>query len=186
MGITNDLFPQEFSFGVDPQQMRLCDPIPDPEDIADPATGRRGIDNFESFMRFLAPVGRGAVDDTVRNGETVFSAIGCAACHVPSSARDRVRIRRSTEGRCRYSRIFCCMTSVLATAFVRQRQNLERFERRRCGSFASGGPFSTTAAQPTSRRRFGRHRNEADLARLGFERLSSLDRAALFAFLRSL
>src|SRR5207342_2681225 len=74
MGITNELFPREFSFGIDAQQLRLCDPIPDPEDIADPATGRRGIDNFEAFMRFLAPVGRGTVDSTVRAGESVFAA----------------------------------------------------------------------------------------------------------------
>jgi CxxC motif-containing protein (DUF1111 family) len=84
MGITSDLFPLEQSFGIDPELMRLCDPIPDPEDIEDRATGRRGIDNFEVFMQFLAPVGRGPVDDQVRAGELVFDAVGCAACHVPS------------------------------------------------------------------------------------------------------
>ena len=60
MGITNDLFPHEVAFGITPAQMRLCDPIPDPEDVADPRTRRRGIDNFASFMRFLAPVAREA------------------------------------------------------------------------------------------------------------------------------
>ena len=84
MGITNDLFPRESSFGVSEAQMRRCDPIPDPEDIRDPVTRRRGIDNFEAFMKFLAPLARGTIDDTVRNGERVFAAIGCAACHVPS------------------------------------------------------------------------------------------------------
>ena len=59
MGITSDLFPNEQSFGISAELMRLCDPIPDPEDIPDPATGRRGIDNFEAFMQFLAPIGRG-------------------------------------------------------------------------------------------------------------------------------
>jgi len=84
MGITNDFFPQELAFGISPEQMKLCDPIPDPEDRADPRTRRRGIDNFESFMKFLAPAGRGTIDDTVRAGEAVFSAVGCAACHVPA------------------------------------------------------------------------------------------------------
>jgi CxxC motif-containing protein (DUF1111 family) len=83
MGITSDLFPREQSFGIAPELMRLCDPIPDPEDVAEPATGRRGIDNFESFMKFLAPVARGPVDAEVRLGEQTFDAIGCAACHVP-------------------------------------------------------------------------------------------------------
>src|SRR2546425_1811249 len=35
-------------------------------------------------MRFLAPVARGPIDAVVRDGERIFSAIGCAACHVPA------------------------------------------------------------------------------------------------------
>jgi len=84
MGITNDLFASELASGVDAERMRLCDPLPDPEDAVEPSTNRRGIDNFESFMKFLAPVARGPIDDRVRAGEQVFSAIGCTACHVPT------------------------------------------------------------------------------------------------------
>jgi mono/diheme cytochrome c family protein len=83
MGITNDLFPQELALGISADHMRVCDRIPDPEDIRDPQTGRRGIDNFASFMKLLAPVGRGPIDDTARAGEQVFGALGCAACHTP-------------------------------------------------------------------------------------------------------
>jgi CxxC motif-containing protein (DUF1111 family) len=75
MGITNDLFPNEFSFGISEAQMRFCDPIPDPEDRRDPATRRRGIDNFETFMRFLAPVPRARMDETTANaGPVVFGS----------------------------------------------------------------------------------------------------------------
>jgi CxxC motif-containing protein (DUF1111 family) len=84
MGITNDLFPDELAFGVTPEQMKQCDRIPDPEDQPDRRTRRRGIDNFEAFMKFLAPAGRGSIDDTVRTGEALFGAVGCASCHVPS------------------------------------------------------------------------------------------------------
>jgi CxxC motif-containing protein (DUF1111 family) len=83
MGITNDLFPSELAVGVSSEAMRLCDRLPDPEDVVDPATGLAAIDNFEAFMRFLAPPPRGAIDDVVRAGEAVFQSIGCAACHVP-------------------------------------------------------------------------------------------------------
>ena len=83
MGITSDLFPNEQMFGIDPELMRVCDPLPDPEDIAEPATGRRGIDNFESFMVFLAPIGRGRIDSPVQMGARVFDAIECDTCHVP-------------------------------------------------------------------------------------------------------
>jgi CxxC motif-containing protein (DUF1111 family) len=84
MGITNDFFPEELAFGISAAQMKRCDPIPDPEDRPNPRTRRRGIDNFEAFMKFLAPAGRGPIDESVRAGEAVFGAAGCAACHVPS------------------------------------------------------------------------------------------------------
>jgi CxxC motif-containing protein (DUF1111 family) len=84
MGITNDLFPEELAFGITTEQMKLCDPIPDPEDQPDRRTRRRAIDKFESFMKFLAPAGRGPIDETARAGEAVFGAAGCASCHVPS------------------------------------------------------------------------------------------------------
>ena len=83
MGITNDLFPEELAIGVSAERMKVCDRIPDPEDVRDPRTGRRGIDNFERFMQLLAPLQRGAVDDTARRGEQVFVESGCAACHTP-------------------------------------------------------------------------------------------------------
>jgi len=84
MGITNELFPQELTFGLTEAQLRLCDPIVDPEDVPEPGTGRRGIDNFEMFMKFLAPLPRRSVTVAVAAGEALFDAVGCAACHVPT------------------------------------------------------------------------------------------------------
>jgi CxxC motif-containing protein (DUF1111 family) len=83
MGITNDLFPDEVALGVSPEQMSLCSPKRGNEDVRDRMTGLRGIDKFEAFMKLLAPIARGPVDDTVRAGEVAFKAIGCASCHVP-------------------------------------------------------------------------------------------------------
>jgi CxxC motif-containing protein (DUF1111 family) len=83
MGITNDLFRTELGLGVTPELFQRCDPFPDPEDRIDPATRRRGIDNFASFMKFLAPVPRAVGDASAAEGERVFSALGCASCHTP-------------------------------------------------------------------------------------------------------
>ena len=101
MGITNDLFPDELASGVSGDRMRLCDPIPDPEDIRDPRTNRRGIDNFASFMRFLAPLARLTPDAAARSGEQVFTAIGCATCHVPvlTTGRNPNRLFDESGGR---------------------------------------------------------------------------------------
>ena len=84
MGVTNDVFPLEPLGGISQARLRECDLVKDPEDLADPRTGKRAIDNFESFMKFLAPLPRGPITDEVRVGEQVFSALGCASCHVPS------------------------------------------------------------------------------------------------------
>jgi len=84
MGITNELFPDELVPGIPAEQLRLCDPIPDPEDRPDPRTHLTALDNFEAFLRFLAPPPRGTVDDAARAGEQLFSAVGCALCHVPA------------------------------------------------------------------------------------------------------
>jgi len=84
MGITNDLFPHEPYGGISEARMRECDRVKDPEDVPDPRTGKRAIDNFAAFMKFLAPLSRGPITDQARTGEQVFNALGCASCHVPS------------------------------------------------------------------------------------------------------
>ena len=63
MGITNDLFRNEVAPGIDPETLKLCDLIPDPEDRRDPLTGLRGIDAFEAFLKVLAPIERATFDD---------------------------------------------------------------------------------------------------------------------------
>jgi CxxC motif-containing protein (DUF1111 family) len=83
MGITNDLFREEVAAGIDPEMLELCDPAADPEDGPEPLTGLRGIDAFEAFMKFLAPLDRGPIDERVIRGEALFTATGCASCHVP-------------------------------------------------------------------------------------------------------
>lgn len=86
MGITNDVFPEEPHGGISAAQLRECDLLRDPEDLVDPRTGKRAIDNFEAFMKFLAPPARGTITDEVRAGEQVFTAVGCASCHIPALA----------------------------------------------------------------------------------------------------
>ena len=84
MGITNDVFPNEPRGGISEARLRECDRLRDPEDLVDPRTGKRAIDNFAAFMKFLAPAPRGTITDEVRVGEQVFAAVGCTACHVPA------------------------------------------------------------------------------------------------------
>ena len=82
MGITNALFPHELALGVSKEVLELADPRPALEDVRDRTTGLRGIDNFESFMKFLAPLERGLITPSVIKGDQIFKIIGCENCHV--------------------------------------------------------------------------------------------------------
>ena len=84
MGITNDLFAKEAYANLHEDKLSsTCRVVQKIEDIRDRRTGRRGIDNFESFLKFLAPVLREPVSSAAARGETLFSEIGCASCHFP-------------------------------------------------------------------------------------------------------
>ena len=186
MGITNDLFPQESSFGVSESQMRRCDPIPDPEDIRNPVTRRRGIDNFEAFMKFLAPIARATVDDTVRHGEQVFAAIGCAACHVPS-------LTTGPSSHPAFNRRPVPLFSDLLLHDVGTGDGIRQApaEPEEIRTPALWGlrfrrPLLHDGVAANIEDAIRRHRNEAELARVGFEALPPPDLAALLTFLRSL
>ena len=75
MGITNDLFPHGAG-GRDlaTSECASCDPHSRARrTFAIRARGRRGIDNFASFMKFLAPVARGSIDETVEERRAMFA-----------------------------------------------------------------------------------------------------------------
>ena len=186
MGITNDLFPQEVAVGISQERMRVCDPHPEPEDIRDPRTGRRGIDNFASFMKFLAPVARGPIDETVRNGERVFSAIGCSACHTPA-------LTTGPSANPLFNRVAVPLFSDLLLHDIATGDGIQQ---------ASGAPeeIRTPALWGLRLRRpllhdgsaatiedaISRHRGEAALAIQSYSTSTAEERAALLAFLRSL
>jgi CxxC motif-containing protein (DUF1111 family) len=186
MGITNDLFPTELAFGISPEQMRLCDRIPDPEDSIEPATKRRGIDNFESFMKFLGQPPRGAVDDQARAGERVFAEIGCAACHVPAITTGR-------SDNPLFDRRSVALFSDLLLHDIGTGDGIDQ-------AAATGAEIRTPAlwglrerrpllhngSAPTIEAAIERHGGEADRVRAAFQALPADRRAALLAFLLTL
>ena len=186
MGITNDLFSQELASGVSAERMRVCDPIPDPEDIRDPRTGRRGIDNFASFMKFLAPLGRGPIDETARNGERLFGAMGCATCHAPVLATgpsanplfDRRAVPLFSD---------LLLHDVGTGDGIQQEAGApEEIRTPALWGLRFRRPLLHDGSAATIENAIGRHAGEADLARRSFEQAAEDDRAALVAFLKSL
>jgi CxxC motif-containing protein (DUF1111 family) len=186
MGITNDIFPLEFAFGVPAAQMRLCDPFPDPEDKRDLRTGRRGIDNFESFMRFLAPIARSQVTDITLAGERLFSAIGCATCHVP-------RLTTGPSSHPSFNRRDVDLFSDLLLHDVGTLDGIRQgaAEPSEIRTPALWGlrfrrPLLHDGSAATIVESIERHGGEADLAKRGFMALPPAERERLLTFLRSL
>jgi CxxC motif-containing protein (DUF1111 family) len=186
MGITNDLFREELALGIDTGRMRVCDPIPEPEDVADPLTRRRGIDNFASFMRFLAPVERAAGDDVTREGERVFAAIGCAACHVP--ALETGTSRNPLFDRRRVSLFSDLLLHDVGTGDGIRQGAAEPDEIRTPALWGlrHRRPLLHDGSTATITDAVLRHAGEAARARVGFERLPDDERLALLRFLSSL
>jgi len=186
MGITNDLFPQELAVGVTADRMQGCDLIPEVEDKRDPRTGRRGIDNFASFMKFLAPVARGAGSDATRIGEQVFGAIGCAACHTPS-----MQTGPSASPLFNHRQVPLFSDLLLhdigtGDGIAQADAAPEEIRTPALWGLRFRRPLLHDGSAATIEDAIGRHANEAELARRGFERATEPDRAALLAFLRSL
>jgi CxxC motif-containing protein (DUF1111 family) len=82
LGLTTHLHPQEETVNGVPIPAGT-DPMPEPE------IDERGLNMLTSYMRFLAAPPRAvpsstAGRDSVDQGEGVFTALGCADCHVPS------------------------------------------------------------------------------------------------------
>jgi CxxC motif-containing protein (DUF1111 family) len=166
--------------------MRACDPFPDPEDRRDPATRRRGIDNFESFMRFLAPVERGEITPRAQEGERIFRAIGCAACHVPALATgpsaNPLFHRRSVP---LFSDLL--LHDVGTGDGIRQgAAAAEEIRTPALWGLRFRRPLLHDGGAATIPAAIERHAGEAALARRGYQRLGDADRASLMAFLRSL
>jgi CxxC motif-containing protein (DUF1111 family) len=186
MGITNDLFPQELAFGISPEQMKLCDPIPDPEDQPDRRTRRRGIDNFEAFMKFLAPIGRGAIDDTVRSGEALFASVGCATCHVPA-------LQTGPNANPLFNRKAVPLFSDLllhdigtADGIRQEAATALEFKTAALWGIRMRRPLLHDGSAPTVEDAIGFHIKEALPARTRFLALAPEQKAALIAFVMSL
>jgi len=74
MGITSPLFPEENTSSG--RSVAAFDPTADPEDDGEDVVA------FANFMRSTKAPSRGPLTADVQAGDTVFTRIGCATCHV--------------------------------------------------------------------------------------------------------
>ncbi len=182
MGITNDLFPTENAPNGNQKLLAKCDKVADPEDTRDPQTGRRGIDNFTNFMRFLAPPPRGAQTLQVQVGEGIFHLLGCAVCHHPSFTA--VSSNHAIGGQivAAYSDFLLhdIGTGDGIGPFV------DKFRTPPLWGLRASAPYLHDGSAATPDQAIRAHDGQARSARKGFELLPNAARESLLAFLNSL
>ena len=187
MGITNELFPHEAGdrrVGGAHETVRSDAGSRRRARSPDPPGGDRQLRGVHEVS---APPPRGAIDQAARDGEQMFNAIGCAACHVPvlqTAALAPSALRPARRA------------ALLGSAAARRRHGrrhsagLGAAERDShagaVGTCAFAARSCTTAApaRPKMRSPAIAARPKASGAR--FEQLSTAQRRALLAFLNSL
>ncbi|MBI4456032.1 MAG: hypothetical protein HY644_09060 [Acidobacteria bacterium] len=186
MGITNALFPDEVCPGGDCDAIRLVDAVRDPEDRLDRNTGLRGIDNFENFMRLLGPPPRAAINAEIVRGEQLFQYVGCHSCHVPSFKSGPSPVKALS-----FKQFFpygdFLLHDIGTGDGIRQGEGgPEEIRTPPLWGVRFRAPFLHNGSAPTIKRAIEMHRAEAESSRERYERLSQMDKDALFAFLNSL
>ena len=187
MGITNDLFTAEAFKNVHEEKLAsTCLAVLKNEDIRDRRTGRRGIDNFESFLKFLAPPARGPITAAVARGESIFNEIGCASCHVP-------QLMTGQNPNALFDRMPVALFSDLLLHDIGTGDDIEQED-------AKGNEIRTPAlwglrfrrpllhdgSAPSIERAIERHGGEAASVTSRYSRGPAADKAELLAFLKSL
>ncbi len=186
MGITNALFPKEACPGGDCELVELIDPAPDPEDGPERLTGLRGIDNFESFMRFLGPPPRGPITEAAALGEAVFQEIGCASCHVPTLQTGPHPVEALNRKQFHPYGDFLLHDIGTGDGIAQADARPEEIRTTPLWGLRFRAPFLHNGRAPTIEAAIRAHGGEATASRAAFEELSDEQRRVLLAFLNSL
>ena len=83
MGVTNALFPQENAPNGNAEVLARLDTVVDPEDTADPETGKADFQLAADFVKYLGAPPRHPKNASALAGQVLFKDTGCADCHTP-------------------------------------------------------------------------------------------------------
>ena len=186
MGITNDLFPAEVCPGGECAKIAFFNPVPGLQDALNPNTGMRGIDNFENFMRLLGPPPRGPITEEAMEGERLFRAVGCTACHTPAFVTGESPVKALSAKRFFPFSDFLLHDVGTGDGIVQGDARPEEIRTSPLWGARLRAPFLHDGRASTLRQAVELHSGESARSREQFEKLSDAEQAALLAFLHTL
>ncbi|HYT70635.1 MAG TPA: di-heme oxidoredictase family protein [Gemmatimonadales bacterium] len=180
MGVTNPAVASEETIGGQPIPPGV-DPVADPE-IDAPA-----LDLANAFVRFLAPPTPSQLDREGQRGRTVFTDIGCAACHIPllRTGDNPVTALRNKEFAAYTDLLLHDMGPDLADICLGLATEPE-FRTEPLIDLRGATAFLHDGRAATLEQAIEAHGGEASASRDKFKALPPSDRAALIAFLKAL
>lgn len=153
----------------------------DADEAADPEIQLDQIDDLEFFVANLpAPLRRGSTDPRVAEGETLFTTVGCAKCHIPSmpSADGPVRL---------YSNLL--LHNVMPAGFRGMAEpgaGVGFYRTPPLWGIGDTAPYMHDGRAETLEAAIGAHDGEAAGVRAAYIALTAEQQAALILFLKDL
>ncbi len=188
MGITSDFAPGEIVHPLG-NGVSIGDNVPDPEISA------AAVQQTVMYLRLLAPPARGAITPEVQQGESIFTNLNCASCHIPTmQTGPNIIPQLNTVAVNLYSDLLLHdMGPELADGRPDQQASGSEWKTRPLwglrlvSEFLGGNPnYMHDGRASTLDEAIRLHGGEAQAAKTAYEALSDSDRKALIAFLNSL
>lgn len=187
MGITNRLFPTENAPNGDQEKLAQFDHVADPEDVADPVTGKGDIDAVADFMRFLAPPPTPRVTGAIQTGFNQFVKAGCAECHVPTLFTGPNKVRAlDRKPVALFSDLLLHDMGSLNDGIAQDNALGNEMKTAPLWGLKHSAPYLHDGRAPTITAAIRAHDGEAAVARDRFEKLTPTQQKQLLEFLNEL
>jgi CxxC motif-containing protein (DUF1111 family) len=180
MGITSPTFPDENCPQGDCASLS-CNPAPDMNDDGE------AVDAFADFMAFLAPPKRGPINGAVVVGEAVFNNLGCASCHratLKTGSNAVAALNQVTFHP--YSDFLLHDMGALGDGITQNRATGRLMRTQPLWGASKVTTYLHDGRATTLDQAILAHDGQGRRARDRFTRLSSFEKSALMAFLKSL
>jgi len=187
MGVTNRLFPTENAPNGNVALLKTLDKVRDPEDEADPVTGKAGVDLLADFMRFLGPPPTVPLNASTTFGAKIFLDAGCTSCHTPMMTTGPSKIAAlNAKTVLLYSDLLLHDMGTLGDGIAQGAAGVKEMKTAPLWGLRASGPYLHDGRANTIEDAIKAHDGEGRAAKNRFLKLTRDQQALLVEFLKSI